>query len=224
MWRPYEYFNDSGGSAAFHVSLDRLGLARDYVERSYERIQASPLSGQLSGHLRILLRDADSVSRGPAATMVGQATTDLVRAVLISAIDEEPFRHDGWRESLTTVTKSYIAQHLADPSLGAERIARAMSVSVRQLYKSWESEPCPLGQWILERRLEAARDALTSPRGRNQTIAAVARRWGFADATHFSRRFRLAYGMSPREWRHGCRGSATLSGPAGPAYDGSVHV
>jgi AraC-like DNA-binding protein len=33
------------------------------------------------------------------------------------------------------------------------------------------------------------------------TIAAVARRWGFADATHFARRFRDAYGLSPREWR-----------------------
>jgi hypothetical protein len=32
-------------------------------------------------------------------------------------------------------------------------------------------------------------------------IATVARRWGFPDATHFGRRFRAAYGISPREWR-----------------------
>jgi AraC-like DNA-binding protein len=96
----------------------------------------------------------------------------------------------------------YIIQHLADPNLGAERIAKAMFISVRQLYKFWEAEHCPLGQWIIERRLEAARDELMNPRGRHQTIAAIASRWGFADATHFSRRFRQAYGMSPREWRH----------------------
>lgn len=29
----------------------------------------------------------------------------------------------------------------------------------------------------------------------------MALKWGFADSTHFSRRFRDAYGMSPREWR-----------------------
>jgi AraC-like DNA-binding protein len=33
------------------------------------------------------------------------------------------------------------------------------------------------------------------------TIGTVARRWGFTDSTHFSRRFRGAYGLSPREWR-----------------------
>lgn len=34
-----------------------------------------------------------------------------------------------------------------------------------------------------------------------RTIAAVANRWGFMSATHFSRVFRAAYGMSPSEWR-----------------------
>ncbi|MFJ9520782.1 AraC family transcriptional regulator [Kitasatospora sp. NPDC101801] len=29
----------------------------------------------------------------------------------------------------------------------------------------------------------------------------VARRWGFVNPAHFSRVFRAAYGVSPREWR-----------------------
>jgi AraC-like DNA-binding protein len=33
------------------------------------------------------------------------------------------------------------------------------------------------------------------------TIASVARRWGFTDATHFGRAFKEAYRMSPRDWR-----------------------
>jgi AraC-like DNA-binding protein len=202
LWRPFEYLNDKGKNAAFYIPLEQLGLPRPYVERSRELIHASPLTAQLQRHLQILFRDADAISQGPAAQMVGRATTDLVRAVLISAIDEAPLRHDGWQQSFSTVVKSFIAQHLADPDLGAERIARAMSVSVRQLYKLWETEPSPLGQWIQDRRLEAARGELTNPGGSNQTIAAIAGRWGFADSSHFSRRFRQAYGMSPREWRH----------------------
>ncbi|MDX2681609.1 AraC family transcriptional regulator [Streptomyces sp. NY05-11A] len=35
----------------------------------------------------------------------------------------------------------------------------------------------------------------------SRTIAAVAGRWGFLSAAHFSRVFRSAYGLSPREWR-----------------------
>jgi AraC-like DNA-binding protein len=223
LWRPYEFFDDGGENAAFYVPLDRLGLPRDYVAHGSEAIHTSPLAAQLRRHLQNLFRDADAISRGPAASMIGQATTDLVRAALVSAVDEEPFRGDGWDQNLVTVVKSYITQHLADLDLGAERIARAMFTSVRQVYKLWETEPQSLGQWILERRLDAARHELTSPRGRNETIAAVARRWGFADSTHFSRRFRQAYGMSPLEWRHACRTSATPVGSS-RSGDGSVHA
>jgi AraC-like DNA-binding protein len=210
LWRPYEYVDDGGENAGLHLPFDRLGLERDYVARASEVIHTSPLAGQLQRHLRILFRDVDTISRGPAAATVAQATVDLVRAALISAVDEEPFRGDGLDQNLTAVVKSYITQHLADPDLGAERIARAMFISVRRVYKIWETEPRPLGQWILERRLEAARHELASRRGRNQTIAAMARRWGFADSTHFSRRFRQAYGMSPREWRHDHRSSGSV--------------
>ena len=208
LWRPYEYVDDGGENAWFHIPLARLVLPRDYATRASEVIHTSPLAAQLQRHLQVLFRDADVISQGPAASTVAEATTNLVRAALISAVDEEPFPPDGGDQDLATVAKGYIDQHLADPDLGADRIARAMFISVRQVYKLWETEPGPLGQWIVERRLEAARRELTSPRGRNQTVAAIARRWGFADSTHFSRRFRLAYGMSPREWRHASRDSA----------------
>jgi AraC-like DNA-binding protein len=29
----------------------------------------------------------------------------------------------------------------------------------------------------------------------------IAQRWGFSNPTHFSRRFRATYGISPRDWR-----------------------
>jgi AraC-like DNA-binding protein len=201
LWRPFEFVDQGGTNAAFYVGLDRLGLSRDYAARAGQALHLSPMAAQLQRHLQILLRDADAISQSPAASMIGQATTDLVRAALVAGVDEEPFRSDGWERNLIAVAKSYISQHLAEPDLGAEAIARALFISVRQLYKLWETEPRSLGQWILERRLDAARRELTSPRRRHQTIAAIAGRWGFVDATHFSRRFRQAYGMSPREWR-----------------------
>lgn len=39
------------------------------------------------------------------------------------------------------------------------------------------------------------------------TIFAVARKWGFVDQGHFTRRFRAAYGLRPREWVHRSRSS-----------------
>ena len=212
LWRPFEFLDQGGANTAFYIPLDRLGLPRDYAAQAGQMLHASPMAAQIQRHFRILFRDADAISQSPAASMIGQATTDLVRAALVSAVDEEPFRSDGWGQCLITVAKSYISQHLTDPDLGAEAIARAMFISVRQVYKLWETEPRSLGQWILERRLDAARRELTSPRRRNLTIAAIAGRWGFVDATHFSRRFRQAYGVSPREWRHACAGASIPTG------------
>ncbi|MDT3728315.1 helix-turn-helix domain-containing protein [Streptomyces sp. DSM 41972] len=39
---------------------------------------------------------------------------------------------------------------------------------------------------------------MAEPHGRLRTIAATGRRWGFADASHFSKMFKRTYGMSPR--------------------------
>ena len=42
---------------------------------------------------------------------------------------------------------------------------------------------------------------LGSPGGRRRPIASVARACGFADPSHFARRFRAAFGMSPSDWQ-----------------------
>jgi transcriptional regulator GlxA family with amidase domain len=49
-------------------------------------------------------------------------------------------------------------------------------------------------------RLSRAEDLLLRS---NLTIGAIAVRCAFADAYHFSRRFRAAYGMPPRRFRTG---------------------
>ncbi|KQX64292.1 helix-turn-helix transcriptional regulator [Streptomyces sp. Root1310] len=95
----------------------------------------------------------------------------------------------------------YVELHLTDPDMSPEVIARAHHISVRYLHKLFKDEGTTVGRWILRRRLEECRrDLMRYGRG-GRTIAAVAARWGFLSATHFSRVFRSAYGMSPREWR-----------------------
>jgi len=39
------------------------------------------------------------------------------------------------------------------------------------------------------------------PAARSRGIAQIAYSWGFSDMTHFSRCFRRAFGVSPREYR-----------------------
>ncbi|WP_461122268.1 helix-turn-helix transcriptional regulator [Saccharothrix stipae] len=58
-----------------------------------------------------------------------------------------------------------------------------------------------LEQWIIAERLQGARQDLIRPDNHSRTVAMIARQWGFTDPTHFTRRFRAAYGMTPSEWR-----------------------
>ncbi|MBT1099788.1 helix-turn-helix domain-containing protein [Streptomyces sp. Tu10] len=67
-----------------------------------------------------------------------------------------------------------------------------------------------LGDWIRTHRLAECKRELTGTEGRHRTIAATGRRWGFVDATHFSRVFKQAYGVSPRTWRDQNRAGVDL--------------
>ena len=89
----------------------------------------------------------------------------------------------------------YARIHLAEPDLTPARLAAEHNISIRQLYTVLSRSDIALGDWIRAQRLEKCRHELATPAGRNRTIASIARRWAFRDATHFSRAFRDAYGL-----------------------------
>jgi AraC family transcriptional activator of tynA and feaB len=63
------------------------------------------------------------------------------------------------------------------------------------------------GRYVLQERLARSRDDLASPIWASLSIERIAYRNGFNDPAHFSRRFRAAFGMSPRDFRHGGGGA-----------------
>ncbi|WEV29206.1 helix-turn-helix domain-containing protein [Streptomyces sp. 71268] len=100
--------------------------------------------------------------------------------------------------------KDHILRNLSNPDLSPTAIAAAHFISVRYLHKLFQSEGTTAGEWVRMQRLERCRrDLLRSP-AQGPGVAAVARRWGFVSPSHFSRVFRAAYGVSPRDWQlHG---------------------
>ncbi|MEV5145136.1 helix-turn-helix domain-containing protein [Streptomyces sp. NPDC052727] len=97
--------------------------------------------------------------------------------------------------------KTYILRNLSDPDLSPATIAAAHFISVRYLHKLFEPEGATVSEWIRTKRLERCCEELLMPPARRPGVAAVAQRWGFVSPSHFSRVFRAAYGMSPREWQ-----------------------
>jgi AraC-like DNA-binding protein len=197
-----------GRSRTFRMPYDQIGLPVDLVRRASAALPSSPLYGLVHRHLRDLADRAEEISGDAGATAFGTATTDLVRALITSAVGDERFDRPAMAETLMTRVTAYIGLHLTDPGLSAERIARTHHVSVRHLYKTYAAAGLSLEQWIIDQRLESARTALASPTGRYRSIAATALACGFSDPSHFSRRFRDAFGMSPRDWQQTARSGA----------------
>jgi AraC-like DNA-binding protein len=201
-----------GGTKMVLIDYDRLGLPVDLVRRAVPHLGTSPVYDLVRAHVAALCEGYGELELGAEKAMLRVATIELVRALITTAASEEL----GPRippDILYLRVSKYADQHLTDPDLNAESIALAHHVSVRTLYNAWAAaSEVPLSQWIIAARLERARAQLSGGT-QEVTIAAVAHRCGFADAAHFARRFRGAYGLSPREWRelHGPLADARAS-------------
>ena len=92
----------------------------------------------------------------------------------------------------------YVEDHLAEPITLAD-IAVAARVSPRGLQFAFQRElgTSPMAYVRRARLTEAHHDLVRADPSRGATVASVALRWGFSNATRFSAAYRQAYGRSP---------------------------
>jgi AraC-like DNA-binding protein len=190
-----------GASQCLHVAIADVGLPEDVIREASPRLHTSPLYELMVNHIVGLTRRADELSADPSAAGVGVVSVELARALLASAARDPRYRRDALATTVLTQVRAFIRQHLAEPDLTPEKIAAAHNISVRYLYKVCAAADFSLHQWVTSQRLQGARDELAGPASRHRSIAMIAQRWGFSNPTHFSRRFRVTYGISPRDWR-----------------------
>jgi AraC-like DNA-binding protein len=139
-----------------------------------------------------------------AAQGVGDAITQLVHLSLLDLAGTETALSQ--REALRERIKQFVSQHLGDPELSVDALARAMNVSRRQLYNAFAEEADGVAGYITKRRLEACRAAFDQPNAEARSITDVALSVGFNNMAHFSKVFRAHLGMSPSDYRRGAGG------------------
>ncbi len=105
------------------------------------------------------------------------------------------------RAEILLNVESFIDENIGDPLLDPDVIARSTFISTRYLHKLFEAEGTSVCRWIRDARLEGCRHDLADPALRDETILAIASRWGLTGPQHFCRLFRAAYGCSPSEFR-----------------------
>jgi AraC-like DNA-binding protein len=107
---------------------------------------------------------------------------------------------DRMRDVQLDRVRSFIDEHLSETDLTPPRIAAANRISIRYLHWLFESIGTTVTQFVIRERLERCRRDLGNPMMKNRKIADVAFSWGFSDVTHFNRRFKTEYGLSPRSF------------------------
>ena len=139
------------------------------------------------------------------------AVTELVASALLAELKAP----DG---AMTQVQAAHfrrvaaaIDTRLAEPELAPAEIARLEGMSARYLQRLFERRGESFSDYVRRQRLERARADLADPNHAQETVAAIALRWGFRDQAHFSRAFSAAFGKAPRAMRRKADG-------AGEAY------
>jgi AraC-like DNA-binding protein len=94
--------------------------------------------------------------------------------------------------------EKWIAEHLSDGVIRVRDLAAAYNVAPRTVHRAFASTGDTLGSVVRSQRIAAARNDLVNS---TLSIASIAFRWGYCDASHFGREFRRATAMSPGDYR-----------------------
>ncbi|MDG4765905.1 helix-turn-helix domain-containing protein [Solwaraspora sp. WMMD406] len=137
---------------------------------------------------------------------LGEALSECVTGILRQRIDERYGISPGTRRLLLrSHVRAVIRRHLADPFLDVDRIARAVGISPRYLFKVFEDAETTPMQLVKRLRLEECRRSLQNPALLSTTVNDIVFAHGYARPDQFARDFRQLFGMSATETRQSVR-------------------
>jgi AraC-like DNA-binding protein len=200
--RPYTLsFEEEARMIVVMFPCDALSLPTDYVGQlaAVRMAGSTGLSGIVGQFIRQLSENLEVLS-GPSGSRLATNALDLVSTMLHAEMDIAPDRLKP-QALLAVSAREYIEANLWDPQLSPASIAAAHFISTRHLHNVFHESGTTVASWIRSQRLDGTRRELQDPLHAGKSVGAVAARWGFLDAAHFSRIFRDAFGMSPSDWR-----------------------
>jgi AraC-like DNA-binding protein len=96
---------------------------------------------------------------------------------------------------------------LSDCTLDIHQVALRRGVSPRYIQMLFAGEGTTFSMVSVEFRLDAARKMLKSPRYSAWSVSAIALEAGFGDLSHFNRRFKQRFAVTPSELRASAHGT-----------------
>jgi AraC family transcriptional activator of tynA and feaB len=197
------------------AALDEV-KGRSWTSSGVRLDGGSPATRLLSSYLDTLSVSLPAL--GPSALAAARnATLELLMGA-IRAEGDAPSTPSA-QPALRAAMDRYIERHLLD-GVSPHSLATAHGVSIRTVNRIFNAGGETVGEVVRVRRLARAREDLGES---DRPVSAIAHRWGFSDAAHFSRSFKARYGTSPTEYRLNARlpGGASMQ-PAVAAVQGAA--
>lgn len=157
--------------------------------------------GRIAAEFCSTLASEGSTLDDVARTRLGDELMDVL-ALALDMGDKDELSEDATaqRARLRSV-KAWIEEHLTDPGLSLEKIAKQNGISLRHLHYLFRLAEVSVSEWIQDRRLQRGYDVLTRPELRSLSVTALAYQLGFSSSSHFSTVFRRKFGHSPSDLR-----------------------
>lgn len=162
------------------------------------------IGGLASDFIRTLPRHRDAIS-GLGELQVANLSLDLAVLALSEIARRSGITLSSAAAAALVRLRGAVETSITHHGMRCADVAAAAGMSVRYANHLLLQEGTSLERLIQHRRLEKCREALLDPAQDRRSISEIAFSCGFADASHFSRSFKIAYGASPRDYRHEAR-------------------
>lgn len=173
----------------------------EYSARLLVPIIAQSSALQLTRAYIDFLLDAPDGDESSFARLASDHVPGLVAAILNcdgAGRDEWPAGRQGGR---VAVVLKEIDRYFAQPGFSLPMLARRVGVTPRHVQALLAELETSFTDELTRRRLDCARDMLTSLNQGHKSIIEISGECGFATVSHFHRIFRRAFGMTPGEMR-----------------------
>ena len=201
--RPSSYDLECVGHVrSFYLELPRKAFADRF---SNDRIPVAATLGTGRGLGRIaaefcslLALEGASLDAAVRARL-GEELMDVVALAVDAGHGDEPSADHAVQQARLRSVKAWIEEHLADPDLSLEKVAKHNGISLRHLHYLFKLTDMSASEWIWDRRLQRCYDVLTRSELGTLSVTEVAYRLGFNSSSHFSTAFRRKFGIRPSD-------------------------
>ncbi|MHB2169852.1 helix-turn-helix domain-containing protein [Alsobacter sp. R-9] len=195
-----------------------LCFPRDFdlrLSQALATMPSGPLRGAAAGLfadvLRALPARVSAAREDEIAGLLG-----VVHAALVGCLSSAAASAGSSPDAVASLGKERVRRavlrNLGSARLTPAHLAAAAGMSRSALYRLFEAEG-GVARYIRTMRLTLAHAALRDPTLAHKSIAAIAEEHGFPDPPEFSRAFRSAFGVTPRDVRATAGGTGLILPP-----------